>query len=80
MAQSSSTLREIRTRLGLSQSECAVALGVALETYRAWDAGRSTVSETGGEHKPAPQIAVAIARELAGFLWAALQSEPTSVN
>ena len=25
------------------------------------------------EHKPAPQIAVAIARELAGFLWAALQ-------
>jgi transposase len=25
------------------------------------------------EHKPAPKIAVAIARELAGFLWAALQ-------
>ena len=24
------------------------------------------------EHKPAPKIAVAIARELAGFLWAAL--------
>ena len=24
-------------------------------------------------HKPAPKIAVAIARELAGFLWAALQ-------
>jgi len=26
------------------------------------------------EHKPAPKIAVAVARELAGFLWAALQS------
>jgi transposase len=25
------------------------------------------------EHKPAPKIAVAIARELAGFVWAALQ-------
>jgi transposase len=29
-------------------------------------------------HKPAPKIAVAIARELAGFLWAALQ--PVSAN
>jgi transposase len=29
------------------------------------------------EHKPAPKVAVAIARELAGFLWAALQ--PVSV-
>ena len=28
-------------------------------------------------HKPAPKIAVAIARELAGFLWAALQPPPT---
>ena len=28
------------------------------------------------EHKPAPKIAVAIARELAGFLWAALQPMP----
>jgi len=28
------------------------------------------------QHKPAPKIAVAIARELAGFLWAALQSAP----
>jgi transposase len=28
------------------------------------------------EHKPAPKIAVAIARELAGFLWAALQPIP----
>jgi transposase len=30
------------------------------------------------EHKPAPKIAVAIARELAGFLWAALQPEPAT--
>jgi transposase len=28
------------------------------------------------EHKPAPKIAIAIARELAGFLWAALQPVP----
>lgn len=28
------------------------------------------------EHKPAPKITVAIARELAGFLWAALQPAP----
>jgi len=28
------------------------------------------------EHKPAPKIAVAIARELAGFVWAALQPVP----
>jgi transposase len=28
------------------------------------------------QHKPAPKIAVAIARELAGFLWAALQPRP----
>ena len=32
------------------------------------------------EHKPAPKIAVAIARELAGFLWAALQPAPTAVE
>jgi transposase len=31
------------------------------------------------EHKPAPKIAVAIARELAGFLWAALQPAPALV-
>jgi transposase len=30
------------------------------------------------EHKPAPKIAVAIARELAGFLWAALQPAPAT--
>ena len=32
------------------------------------------------QHKPAPKIAVAIARELAGFLWAALQPAPTALN
>ena len=32
------------------------------------------------EHKPAAKIAVAIARELAGFLWAALQPTPATVN
>jgi transposase len=32
------------------------------------------------EHKPAPKVAVAIARELAGFLWAALQPAPAAVN
>ncbi len=31
-------------------------------------------------HKPTPKIAVAIARELAGFLWAALQPAPVPVN
>ena len=31
-------------------------------------------------HKPAPKIAVAIARELAGFLWAALQPAPAPAN
>ena len=31
-------------------------------------------------HKPAPKIAVAIARELAGFLWAALQPAPGAVK
>lgn len=32
------------------------------------------------EHKPAPKIAVAIARELAGFVWAALQPAPAPVS
>src|SRR5204862_1435735 len=32
------------------------------------------------EHKPASKIAVAIARELACFLWAALQPQPATVN
>ncbi len=40
MAQAASTLRGIRSRLGLSQVECAIALGVPVETFRAWDAGR----------------------------------------
>jgi transposase len=31
-------------------------------------------------HKPTPKIVVAIARELAGFLWAALQPEPVSAT
>ncbi len=31
-------------------------------------------------HKPAPKIAVAIARELAGFLWAALQPAPVAAR
>jgi transposase len=30
------------------------------------------------EHKPAPKVVVAIARELAGFLWAALQTPPAA--
>jgi transposase len=32
------------------------------------------------QHKPAPKIVVAIARELAGFLWAALQPAPIPVS
>ena len=40
MAKYASALKEIRTRLGLSQAECATALGVAVETFRTWDAGR----------------------------------------
>jgi transposase len=32
------------------------------------------------QHKPASKIAVAIARELAGFVWATLQPAPTSVT
>jgi transposase len=32
------------------------------------------------QHKPAPKIAVAIARELAGFVWAALQPAPVSAR
>lgn len=31
-------------------------------------------------HKPAPKVAVAIARELAGFLWAALQPVPVAAK
>ena len=54
MAGSTSALREIRTRLGLSQTACATALGVALETFRTWDAGR----------RPAPEAIVSHARTL----------------
>ena len=32
------------------------------------------------QHKPAGKVVVAIARELAGFLWAALQSTPTPTH
>jgi transposase len=32
------------------------------------------------DHKPLPKIVVAIARELAGFLWAALQPRPATVT
>ncbi len=48
MAKYASALREIRTRLGLSQAECATALGVALETFRTWDAGRRPAPEAFG--------------------------------
>jgi DNA-binding transcriptional regulator YiaG len=54
MAGSTSPLREIRTRLGLSQTECATTLGVALETFRTWDVGR----------RPAPEAVVNQARSL----------------
>ena len=45
MAKYASALRDIRAQLGLSQAECAAALGVALETFRTWDAGRRTAPE-----------------------------------
>ena len=45
MAKGVSALREIRTRLLLSQAECAIALGVAAETFRTWDAGRRPTPE-----------------------------------
>lgn len=54
MPQCASHLREIRPRLGLSQAECATALGVAVETFRTWDAGR----------RPAPEAIVRQARTL----------------
>jgi DNA-binding transcriptional regulator YiaG len=54
MGRSASPLRQIRTRLGLSQAECATALGVALETLRTWDSGR----------RPAPEAVVIQARTL----------------
>lgn len=54
MAKDASALREIRTRLGLSQAECAAALGVAVETFRTWDTGR----------RPAPAAVVRRAQTL----------------
>lgn len=54
MAQRTSVLKETRTRLGLSQAECATALGVAVETFRTWDSGR----------RPAPEAIVGKARAL----------------
>src|SRR5258705_9048870 len=42
MNNAAAMLREIRTRLRLSQAECAASLGVAVETLRAWDSGRRT--------------------------------------
>ena len=40
----------------------------------------SPLPAPGGRHKPAPKIVVAIARELVGFLWAALQPAPAPMN
>src|SRR6476660_723417 len=45
MAKDASALREVRTRLGLSQADCAMALGVAVETFRTCDAGRRLAPE-----------------------------------
>jgi transposase len=69
------------------------AVGVALARRRKGQPGRVIAvadkaqqrlcrrfRKLAAEHKPAPKIAVAIARELAGFLWAALQPAPAPVN
>jgi transcriptional regulator with XRE-family HTH domain len=45
MTKDASAVREIRTRLNLSQAECAAALGVAVETFRTWDSGRRAAPE-----------------------------------
>jgi transposase len=65
------------------------AVGVALARRRKGQPGRVIAiadkaqqrlcrrfRKLAAEHKPAPKIAVAIARELAGFVWAALQPVP----
>jgi hypothetical protein len=44
----------MRTRLGLSQAQCAAARGIAVETFRTWDAGR----------RPAPEAVIERARKL----------------
>ena len=45
---------DAEARLGLSQAECATVLGVAVETFRIWDAGR----------RPSPEAIVSQARTL----------------
>lgn len=68
------------------------AVGVALARRRKGQPGRVIAiadkaqqrlcrrfRKLAAEHKPAPKIVVAIARELAGFLWAALQPAPATV-
>lgn len=69
------------------------AVGVALRQRRKGQPGRVIAiadkaqqrlcrrfRKLAAEHKPAPKIAVAIARELAGFVWAALQPAPVAVT
>ena len=69
------------------------AVGVALARRRKGQPGRVIAvadkaqqrlcrrfRKLAAEHKPPPKIAVAIARELAGFLWAALQPAPAPVK
>ena len=69
------------------------AIGVALARRRKGQPGRVIAiadkaqqrlcrrfRKLAAEHKPAPKIAVAIARELAGVLWAALQPAPVLVS
>jgi transposase len=69
------------------------AVGVALARRRKGQPGRVIAvadkaqqrlcrrfRKLAAEHKPPPKIAVAVARELAGFLWAALQPAPALVN
>jgi len=68
------------------------AVGVALARRRKGQPGRVIAiadkaqqrlcrrfRKLAAQHKPAPKIVVAIARELAGFLWAALQPAPATV-
>jgi transposase len=69
------------------------AVGVALTRRRKGQPGRVIAvadkaqqrlcrrfRKLAAEHKPPPKIAVAIARELAGFLWAALQPAPAAAQ
>ena len=69
------------------------SIGVALRRRRTGQPGRVIAiadkaqqrlcrrfRQMAAAHKPAPKIAVAIARELAGFLWAALQPAPGAVK